>query len=212
MDLQRLWRVLVYLARWLSGSHLREFFKKIFWCGPFLKSLLNLLQYCFCFFLCFGFFDPQACRILVSWPGIELTPCIGGEVLTTGQPGKSQEIIINIHIIDISYQCALRPVDWWKWKSLNCVWLFATPGTVACHDSLSMGFPRQNTRVGCHFPLQGIFPTQGLIQGPNSHFSAFWNPCLILPLDLRSTSRNRALLKGCEISVYFLLCEISFCF
>ena len=24
-----------------------------------------------------------------------------------------------------------------------------------------MGFPRQNTGVGCHFPLQGIFPTQG---------------------------------------------------
>ena len=29
------------------------FFKTFFWCGPFLKSLLNLLQYCF--FLCFGF-------------------------------------------------------------------------------------------------------------------------------------------------------------
>ena len=28
--------------------------------------------------------------------------------------------------------------------------------------SLSLGFPRQNTAVGCHFLLQGIFPTQGL--------------------------------------------------
>ena len=29
-----------------------------------------------------------------------------------------------------------------------------------------MGFPRQGTRVGCHFLLQGIYPTQGL----NLHF------------------------------------------
>ena len=33
---------------------------------------------------------------------------------------------------------------------------------------LSMGFPRQkNTRVGCHFLLQGIFPTQG--SNPHLH-------------------------------------------
>ena len=25
----------------------------------------------------------------------------------------------------------------------------------------SMGFPKQEYRVGCHFLLQGIFPTQG---------------------------------------------------
>ena len=31
---------------------------------------------------------------------------------------------------------------------------------------LSMGFPRQNTGVGCHALLQGIFPTQG----SNPHF------------------------------------------
>ena len=37
---------------------------------------------------------------------------------------------------------------------------FATPWTIAYQALLSMGFPR-------HFPLQGIFPTQGL------------NPCLL---------------------------------
>ena len=37
---------------------------------------------------------------------------------------------------------------------------FATPRTIAYQALLSMGFPR-------HFPLQGIFPTQGL------------NPCLL---------------------------------
>ena len=43
----------------------------------------------------------------------------------------------------------------WKWKSLSCVWLFATPCTIQ-----SMEFSRQNTGVGSH-SLQWIFPTQG---------------------------------------------------
>ena len=32
---------------------------------------------------------------------------------------------------------------------------------VARQAPLSMGFPGKNTGVGCHFLLQGIFPTQG---------------------------------------------------
>ena len=49
---------------------------------------------------------------------------------------------------------------------LSCVQLFCDPlGPVAHQASLSMGFPRQDTEVGCHFLFQGIFPTQGL----NSH-------------------------------------------
>ena len=35
-----------------------------------------------------------------------------------------------------------------------------SPGTVACQAPLSVGFSRQDTGVGCHFLLQGIFPTQ----------------------------------------------------
>ena len=35
----------------------------------------------------------------------------------------------------------------------------ATPWTAACQAPLSMGFSR-TTGVGCHFLLQGIFPTQ----------------------------------------------------
>ena len=41
----------------------------------------------------------------------------------------------------------------------------ATPRTVACQAPLSMGFSRQNTAEGCHFLLQGIFPSQGLNLG-----------------------------------------------
>ena len=36
------------------------------------------------------------------------------------------------------------------------------PWTVACQAPLSMGFPGQNTGVGCHFLSQMIFPTQEL--------------------------------------------------
>ena len=49
-------------------------------------------------------------------------------------------------------------------SSFSCVWLFATPRTVALQAPLSMGFSRQEY---CHFLLQGIFPTQGS------------NPCLL---------------------------------
>ena len=54
----------------------------------FLKSLLNLLWYWFC--LIFWFFDPEACGILASQPGMEPTPpTLEGEVLPIGLPGKS---------------------------------------------------------------------------------------------------------------------------
>ena len=36
---------------------------------------------------------------------------------------------------------------------------FTTPWTTTHHDSL-WNFPGKNTGVGCHFLLQGIFPTQ----------------------------------------------------
>ena len=50
-------------------------------------------------------------------------------------------------------------------KSLSCVLLFATPLTAASQAPPSMGFSRQETGVGCHFLLQGIFLTQGLNPG-----------------------------------------------
>ena len=45
--------------------------------------------------------------------------------------------------------------------SLSHIQLFMTPWTIACQAPLSMEFSRQDTGVGCHFLLQGIFPTQG---------------------------------------------------
>ena len=46
-----------------------------------------------------------------------------------------------------------------KMKSLNCVWLFATPWTIARQAPLCMEFPKQEY-LNCHFLLQEIFPTQ----------------------------------------------------
>ena len=77
-----------YLGCWLPGyspqcgSSKTLFF--FFWCGLFLKSVLNLLQYCSCFM--FWILGPKACRILAPWP----TPSVlKGQVLITGSPGKS---------------------------------------------------------------------------------------------------------------------------
>ena len=58
----------------------------------FLKPLLNLLQYCFCFmFWCFG---REACGLLAPQPGIEPAPPeLEGEVLTTGPPGKFPDAV-----------------------------------------------------------------------------------------------------------------------
>ena len=45
--------------------------------------------------------------------------------------------------------------------TLNHVRLFAAPWTEACQ----WNFPGKTTEVGCHFLLQGIFPTQELNLG-----------------------------------------------
>ena len=67
-----------------------QFFLKILLIWTiFLKSLLNLLQYCFCF-MYFWIFGREACGILTPQPGIKpAPPALEGRVLTTGPPGKS---------------------------------------------------------------------------------------------------------------------------
>ena len=43
----------------------------------------------------------------------------------------------------------------------GCARLVTTPWTIACQSPLSLEFSRQEYWSGCHFLLQGIFPTQG---------------------------------------------------
>ena len=83
---------------------------------PFLKSLLNLLQYCFCFM--FWFFGLEACRILAPQPGIEPTlPALEGVVLTTGPLGKPLYVFFfffNLLLDALVLRC--------------CVWAFSSCG------------------------------------------------------------------------------------
>ena len=63
------------------------FKKKFFFCGPFFKSELNLLQYCFWFM--FWFFVCKACGILTARQRIEpAPPSVEGKVLSTELPVK----------------------------------------------------------------------------------------------------------------------------
>ena len=63
-----------------------------FLCGPFLKSLLNLLPCC----SMFGLFGCEAWEILAPQPGIEpASPALDGKVLTIGLAGMSQDGGLN---------------------------------------------------------------------------------------------------------------------
>ena len=45
-------------------------------------------------------------------------------------------------------------------QSFSGVWLFETPWTIAFQALLSVNCPGTSTGAGCHFLLQGMFPTQ----------------------------------------------------
>ena len=47
-------------------------------------------------------------------------------------------------------------------QSLSCVWLLATPWTVAHQGPLPMGFSRQGYWSGCPFPSKGDLPEPGI--------------------------------------------------
>ena len=73
---------------WCIWNQINHFLSFFFLCGPFLKSLLDSLQYCV-FFL-FWFTGLEACGIKVPWPGIKpTTPALEGEVFTIGESEKS---------------------------------------------------------------------------------------------------------------------------
>ena len=54
-----------------------------------------------------------------------------------------------------------RPVWPEEVKPLSRVWLFATHWAVAYEAPPPWDFPGKSAGMGCHFLLQGIFPTQG---------------------------------------------------
>ena len=78
---------LVFLSHWVGHflTRVTVFCTSFFF---FVKSLLNSLQYCFCFI--FWCFCHKACGILNPWPSIRPT-CLAleGKIWTYGPPGKS---------------------------------------------------------------------------------------------------------------------------
>ena len=108
----------------------------------FFKSLLNLLQYCFCFM--FWFFGHEACGIFAPQPGIEPTPpALEGEVLTARPPGKSLHrpswtrptfSVSSLHILFPQFSAWLPP---------------------SCHS----GFSSNATSSETPFPEQLVHPT-----------------------------------------------------
>ena len=77
-------------------------------------------------------------------------------------PHVQKEETFTSHTLSFpaSYDCFPTSLDLECAVCAQVGLLFGTPWTVAPQTPLSMRFPGKNTGVGCHFLLQGIFPTQ----------------------------------------------------
>ena len=77
--------------------------------------------------------------------------------------------------------------------------LFATPWNAAHQAPLSVGFSRQKRGVGCHFLLQGIFPTQrlnlGLLHYRQIPYSLSHQGMQVNSMPNLATNKNQAYLE-----------------
>ena len=101
---------------------------------------------------------------LQSDPKVEHSPCWEGGM---GPAEEEERATESNHTCRMSSAVCVR-------SRQNHVRLFVTPGTIACQALLPWGFSGKNAGKGCHFLLQGIFQTQGLIPGflPLLHWQA----------------------------------------
>ena len=118
-----------------------------FWGGTFLKSLLNLLQHCFC--SVFWLFGHKSCGIPSSptrdWT---CTPCIGRLSLNhctiRGKPLTLTSFTFHVVVV----------------RSLSCFRLFVTPLTAACQSSLSFIICRSLLKL---ISIESLMPSNHLI-------------------------------------------------
>ena len=125
-------------------------------------------------------------QILFSWPPKSLhtltaamklkdTCSLEGKLTNLDSNFKSRNITLLTKVYIFKAMVFPTHVQMWEldhnqgccYLVAHRVRLFATTWTTACQASLSMGFSRQETGVGCHFLLQGFLMTQE------------WNPCLL---------------------------------
>ena len=104
------------------GPHWEEkpiyfnFFKIYFWCRPFLKTLLNLLQCCFCFMFClFYSFWPWCMWNLGSWTSDWThTLCIGRRSQLLDSQGSPRKA--HLFKPDLLPLFLVRHLLVWKWS------------------------------------------------------------------------------------------------
>ena len=76
--------------------------------------------------------------------------------------------------------------------SLSRVLTLCSPWTVARQAPLSIGFSRQEYWNGCHFLLQGLFPTQGLLNPDLLHLLQWQADSVLLTWEVpHSFMRNK---------------------
>ena len=118
-----------------------------------------------------------ALSVVVSW-GYSYLLCMGFLLQwlllfwSTGSRSRASVFVMHVLSCFVAYGIFLEqrlnqcPLHWqgilshWKCESLNCVWLFATPRTVARQALLSRDLGK-NTGVSSHSLLQEIFQNQG---------------------------------------------------
>ena len=88
---------------------------------------------------------------------IQTTPAFLGTFLATPQ-SPAQPLLVTLVILGV-LSLAAFPAR--VLSHFSHVRLFATPWTVACQASLSMGFPRQKYWSGLPFPTSGNLPNPG---------------------------------------------------
>ena len=112
------------------------------------------------------------CQGALYRQSIQLGKGIGNKAINGSWRGRPKRRSSQKSAPDTSRHCGGGPVaaedrvpilkrDWkgkrkWKWKSLRCLRLFATPWTIQ-----SMEFSRSGYWMGSRCLLQGIFPYQG---------------------------------------------------
>ena len=109
----------------------------------------------------------------------------GCHFLLRGSTQSKEELSLESPALTGAFFITSAPGGCWVLSRLSHAPLFATPWTVSHQAPLSTGLSAEDTRVGCHALLRGIFPTQGLNAGlshllhwPGGVFStgATWKP------------------------------------
>ena len=90
---------------------------------------------------------------------------------------------------------------WWWW--FKCVWLFATPWSVACQAPLSTGFPRQEYWSRLPFPPAVDLPYLG-IELPFPTWQADFLPLSHLESPKEDIDANKHV--GCSTSNVIMMC------